>query len=92
MTNHLDNKKFLTWLTLVLILATLWIFKSYLHYILVAAVLALATGHLFKGITGILTSRKKEGVIQRNKDTIGALILTILFSSCYSFRCSILSP
>jgi len=79
MTNHVDNKKFLTWLTLALILATLWIFKSYLHYILVAAVLALATSHLFKGITGILTSRKKEGVIQRNKDTIGALILTILF-------------
>lgn len=79
MTNHVDNKKFLTWLILALILATLWIFKSYLHYILVAAVLALATSHLFKGITGILTSRKKEGVIQRNKDTIGALILTILF-------------
>ena len=28
MTNHVDNKKFLAWLTLALILATLWIFKS----------------------------------------------------------------
>ncbi len=60
MTTHVDNKKFLTWLTLALILASLWIFKSYLQYILVAAVLALATSHLFKGITGILAAGKRR--------------------------------
>ncbi|MGI9538279.1 MAG: AI-2E family transporter, partial [Desulfocapsaceae bacterium] len=79
MTNHIDNRKFLTWLTLALILASLWIFKSYLHYILVAAVLALATSHLFEGITGLLTNSNNKGLLHRNKDAIGALILTILF-------------
>ena len=79
MTNHADNKKFLTWLTLALILVSLWIFKSYLHYIVVAAVLALATSHLFDGIRGILTGNKRSGFITKNKDAIGALIMTILF-------------
>jgi hypothetical protein len=39
---HVTDRKFLAWLTLALILVSLWVFKSYLDYLIVAAVLALA--------------------------------------------------
>lgn len=35
-----DDRNFLAWLTLLLIVASLWIFYSYLHYLLVGGVLA----------------------------------------------------
>ena len=79
MTNQVDNRTFLTWLTLALILASLWIFKSYLHFIIVAGVLALATSHLFAGLTGLLVNDRKQGFIHNNREFIGALVMTILF-------------
>ena len=76
----MNDKKFLVWLTLAMIGASLWIFKSYLHFLLVAAVLALSTSHLFNGLTNLLTSsKKKKGLIHQNKEAIGALIMTIAF-------------
>jgi predicted PurR-regulated permease PerM len=75
----MNDKKFLVWLTLAMIGASLWIFKSYLHFLLVAAVLALSTSHLFNGLTNLLTSSKKKGLIHQNKEAICALIMTIAF-------------
>ncbi len=77
--NTVNDKKFLVWLTLVMIGASLWIFKSYLHFLIVAAVLALSTSHLSNALTSLLRSSKKKGVIHQNKEAIGALILTIAF-------------
>lgn len=79
MTSRDDNRKFLTWLTLGLIFASLYIFKSYLHFILVAAVLALATSHLFGGLTGLLGNQQKQGFWHRNREFFSALIMTTLF-------------
>jgi len=75
----MNDKNFLVWLTLVMIVASLWIFKSYLHYLLVAAVLALSTSHLFNALTGLLENNRKKGVIHNNKEAISALILTTGF-------------
>lgn len=77
--NLIDDKKFLAWLTLAMIGASLWIFKSYLHYILVAAVLALATSHLYRVLIDLFTSNKNRGLIHNNKEVISALIMTALF-------------
>lgn len=77
--NLIDDKKFLAWLTLAMIGASLWIFKSYVHYILVAAVLALATSHLYRVLIDLFTSNKNRGLIHNNKEVISALIMTALF-------------
>lgn len=79
MTTHVDNRKFLTWLTLALILASLWIFKSYLHFILVAAALALATSHIFAGFTRMLENDKTQGFMHRNREFLGAFLMSALF-------------
>lgn len=79
MSTHVDNRKFLTWLTLALILASLWIFKSYLHYILVAAVLALATSHLFAALSQLLANDRTQGFVHRNREFIAAFIMSTLF-------------
>ena len=77
--NLKDDKKFLAWLTLAMIGASLWIFKSYVHYMLVAAVLALATSHLYRALIDLFTSSKNRGLIHNNKEMISALIMTALF-------------
>ena len=77
--NLIDDKKFLAWLTLAMIGASLWIFKSYVHYMLVAAVLALATSHLYRALIDLFTSSKNRGLIHNNKEMISALIMTALF-------------
>ncbi|RZW19048.1 MAG: hypothetical protein EX260_08620, partial [Desulfobulbaceae bacterium] len=79
MTKEVDNRTFLTWLTVALILASMWIFKAYLHYILVAAVLALSTSHLFSGFTRLLENNRKQGFIHNNREFLGALFMTIVF-------------
>ncbi|MBT8354713.1 MAG: AI-2E family transporter [Desulfofustis sp.] len=79
MTKKVDNRTFLTWLTVALILASMWIFKAYLHYILVAAVLALSTSHLFSGFTRLLENNRKQGFIHNNREFLGALFMTIVF-------------
>lgn len=77
--NQIDDRKFLTWLILVLTGASLWIFKSYLHYLVVAAVLALATSHIYIAVSGIFSNRQKHGFIFRNKALIVALLMAMLF-------------
>ena len=59
MENMSGERGFLAWFTLGLICFSLWIFRDYLHYILVAGVLAMATSHhccsksLFRNYPGI---------------------------------------
>ena len=79
--NHktIDDRKFLGWLTLAMIGASLWLFKAYIHYILVAAVLALATSHLFSAFNSLLSSRNERGFLHRHREIISSLILTSLF-------------
>lgn len=75
----IKDRNFLAWLTLALIVASLLIFKSYLHYLLVAAVLALSTSHLFTLVTVKLSGTRERGIIYNNRDLIAALLLTALF-------------
>lgn len=75
---HSDDRKFLAWFTLALIGASLWIFKSYLHFIVVAGVLALATSHVYTALVEVLGSRKK-GLIYRSREFTAALLLTCSF-------------
>lgn len=77
--NSIDDRKFLAWLTLILVGVSLWIFRSYLHYLLVAAVLALATSHVFSALTTQLSSTGENGIIHKNRDGIAALLLTLFF-------------
>ena len=74
-----EGVRFLSYLTLFLLAASLYIFSSYLHYILVAAVLALCTSH---GLTALVQLFKRPSfpVFIRNKSNlISACILTIFF-------------
>lgn len=74
-----DDTKFLAWLTIGMILASLFIFKSYLHYMLVAAVLALATSHVSSALINLLSRTKKVSFLNKNKKGITALLLTSFF-------------
>jgi len=77
--NHIDDKKFLSWLTLILIGISLWIFRFYLHYLLVGAVLALATSHVFTALTVLLSRTREDGIVYKARDGIAALVLTLFF-------------
>jgi len=75
----LDDSKFLALLTLFLVGASLWIFSSYLHFILVAAVLALATSQVFAALTQLLENRWGSGWAGRNKELLVTTLLTCFF-------------
>ncbi len=77
--NNIDDRKFLAWLTMALIAASLWIFKSYLHYLLVAAVLGLATSHIYTALTKQCSKVKKTHFIYKQREIITASLLTIFF-------------
>ncbi|MDA9983325.1 AI-2E family transporter [Gammaproteobacteria bacterium] len=77
--NHIDDRKFLAWLTVALIGASIWIFKSYMHYLLVAAVLALSTSHVYSALIDRLSRSDKFEFLANHKETITALILTCFF-------------
>lgn len=76
---NIDDRKFLAWLTFALILASLWIFKSYLHYLLVAAVLGLATSHLYTALISLFAKIGNRGLVYNNREVIAAFILSALF-------------
>lgn len=77
--NHVDDRKFLAWLTLALIGASIWIFKSYIHYLLVATALALATSHVFSALVARFSRSRRFGFLAKHKESITALILTCFF-------------
>ena len=76
---HETDKNFLGWFTLILIITSLWVFKSYFDYLIVAAVLSLATSHMFTGLTTVLTSKSAKGLLFKYREMIAATILTGLF-------------
>ncbi len=77
----IDDRRFLAWLTMVLIAASLWIFKSYLHYLLVAAVLGLATSHVYTALTERFSKLNNITLIHKNREMIVAFLLTCFFLS-----------
>ena len=79
-TSHpTESGNFLVALTLVLIGASLWIFSAYLHYLLVAAVLALSTSHLFVGLVNALNKAALPRGIKKSRRALAAALLTLFF-------------
>jgi predicted PurR-regulated permease PerM len=75
----LDDSKFLAMLTLVLVATSLWVFSSYLHYILVAAVLALATSQVSATLTRFMEDRWGARWLGRNRQLIATAMLSCFF-------------
>ena len=78
-TQKIDSSGFLTIFTLALVAAALWIFSAYLHYILVAAVLALATSQAFVTLITRMEKKWGSGWLGRKKEFIAATLLTSFF-------------
>lgn len=74
-----DGVQFLSYLTLFLVAASLYIFSSYLHYILVAAVLSLCTSHGYIALNTYFKGSFLPPFIQKNSSFISSTILTLFF-------------
>jgi predicted PurR-regulated permease PerM len=74
-----DNSRFLSYLTLSLIAASLWIFSPYLDYLLVAAVLALATSHVHIALVNALDQSRAPARIRESSQVIVSGMLTLFF-------------
>ncbi len=74
-----EGIKFLSYLTLFLLAASLYIFSSYLHYILVAAVLSLCTSHGYIALNSFLSKPDIPKYIQKKSSLISASLLTCFF-------------
>jgi predicted PurR-regulated permease PerM len=80
MPNSASNSaNFIAVLTVALIGASLWIFSSFLHYILVAAVLALATSHGFNALLGWIDKSRTPQWIKKRRRIVAAFLLTSFF-------------
>jgi predicted PurR-regulated permease PerM len=66
-------------MTLALIAASMWIFADYLHYLLVAAVLALATSHGFGALVRFIRRATLPGPLKDRGPGIAAGLLTVGF-------------
>lgn len=75
----LNDKNFLSWLTLALIICSLWLFKSYLHYLIVGAVLALSTSHIYTKLVSCFETGAQTSFLYRSREGLSALILSCLF-------------
>jgi predicted PurR-regulated permease PerM len=74
-----DDPKFLGWLTLAMIAVSLVLFTPYLHFMLVAAVLALATSHVFNALVGAIDRSKAPAKLKQARRGITAGLLTLAF-------------
>ena len=74
-----ESVQFLGYLTVFLLAASLYIFSSYLHYILVAAVLALCTSHALTALLQLFNRPSFPAFIRRQRNFISATILTLFF-------------
>ncbi|MBL4902134.1 MAG: AI-2E family transporter [Desulfocapsa sp.] len=74
-----EGIRFLSYLTLFLLAASLYIFSSYLHYILVAAVLALCTSHGLTTLVKLLDNPSLPSFIRARKTFLSSTILTLFF-------------
>ena len=74
-----NSAKFIAGLTVALIAASLWIFSSFLHYILVAAVLSLATSHGFNALLRWIDKSRLPEWIKKRRRVLAAFFLTSFF-------------
>jgi len=74
-----EGARFLSYLTLFLLAASLYIFSSYLHYILVAAVLSLCTSHALIMLVRLLDTSSLPAIIKSKSNFISASLLTLFF-------------
>ena len=74
-----NSANFIAALTVALIAASLWIFSSFLHYILVAAVLALATSHGFNALLSWIDDSRLPGWLKKKRRVLAAFLLTSFF-------------
>jgi len=74
-----DSTKFLAALTLALLAASLWIFSSFLNYLLVGAVLALATSHVFNALVNAVENANAPAWFKKSKRIFAAALLTLFF-------------
>ncbi len=74
-----EGVRFLSYLTLFLLAASLYIFSSYLHYILVAAVLSLCTSHAYVALNIFFKSSNIPAFIQKRSSFLSSIILTLFF-------------
>jgi len=74
-----DSSKFLAASTLALIVASMWIFASYLHYLLVGAILALATNHVFNALVNAVENTNTPKWLKKSRRAFAATLLTLFF-------------
>ena len=74
-----DSNKFLAGLTLGLLAASLWIFAPFLNYLLVGAVLALATSHVFNALVNAVGNTNAPAWFKKSKRALAAALLTLFF-------------
>ncbi len=74
-----EGVRFLSYLTLALLAASLYIFSSYLHYILVATVLALCTSHGLTALTHFFERPSLPSFIRKQKLFFSSTLLTLFF-------------
>ncbi len=74
-----ESVRFLSYLTLFLLIASLYIFSSYLHYILIAAVLALCTSHAFLALEHLISHSPFSSSIKKKSRFLSAISLSIFF-------------
>lgn len=78
-TSNKDGEKFVAALTVALIVASLWIFSAYLSYLLVAAVLALATSHGYNALAGAIQNSRLPESVKKYEQAIAATVFTLIF-------------
>jgi predicted PurR-regulated permease PerM len=74
-----EGVRFLSYLTLFLLAASLYIFSSYLRYILVAAVLSLCTSHAFTALEQRIKRSPLPSLIRKKSRILSATALTLFF-------------
>jgi predicted PurR-regulated permease PerM len=80
MSKHEDNGiRFLSYLTLFLLGASLYIFSSYLHYILIAAVLALSTSHGLSALDKLFNRPSLPAFVRSQKTFLSSTVLSLFF-------------
>jgi predicted PurR-regulated permease PerM len=74
-----QDRTFIVWLTLALLAAAFYMFRPYINFILVAAVLALATSHAHLALTALCEKVLRPAFVGVNATWFSALILSALF-------------
>jgi predicted PurR-regulated permease PerM len=74
-----ESVRFLSYLALFLLAASLYIFSSYLHYILIAAVLALCTSHGLLALEQVIGRSPLPSFVRKRSRFLSATTLTLFF-------------